>query len=68
MKPRSLGQELSSAPERGEELPLEELGVALSVDISGNLGKYTTRLVSRLIGSKIPGSFGPTLVRSRPTF
>ena len=49
-----LGQEFSSAPEKGEELPLEELGAALGVGFSGSLGKYTTGLVSRLIGGKMP--------------
>ena len=37
-----LGQEFSSAPEKGEELPLEELGVALGVGFSGNLDRKST--------------------------
>ncbi|KAE9385002.1 hypothetical protein BT96DRAFT_1093513 [Gymnopus androsaceus JB14] len=46
-----LQQEFSSAPEKGEELPLEELGPALGSGHSGALGKYTTGLISRLIGA-----------------
>ena len=59
-----LGQEFSSAPEKGEELPLEELGSALGVGFSGNLGKYTTGLVSRLIGGKMPGGFNLSAIKS----
>ena len=49
--------EFSSVPDKGEDLPLEKLGVALRSGHSGNLGKYSTGLVSRAIGGKIPGSF-----------
>jgi fatty acid synthase subunit beta len=49
-----LHQEFASAPEKGEELPLEELGSALRRCFSGTLGKYSTGLISRLIGSKMP--------------
>jgi fatty acid synthase subunit alpha, fungi type len=42
--------EFSFAPDKGEELSLEEPGAALGSDYSGNLGKYTTGLVSRAIG------------------
>ena len=49
--------EFSSAPDKGEELPLEELGTALGSGHSGNLGKYSTGLVSRAIGGKMPGGF-----------
>jgi fatty acid synthase subunit alpha len=59
-----LGQEFSSAPEKGEELPLEELGAALGVGFSGNLGKYTTGLISRLIGGKMPGGFNLSAIKS----
>jgi 3-oxoacyl-ACP reductase-like protein len=38
--------EFSSAPDKGEELPLEELGAALGSGHSGNLGKYSTGLVA----------------------
>jgi fatty acid synthase subunit alpha len=49
-----LQQEFASAPEKGEELPLEELGSALRSGFSGTLGKYSTGLISRLIGGKMP--------------
>ena len=50
--------EFSSAPEKGEEMPLSDLGAALQSGYSGTLGKYTSGLVSRMIGSKMPGGFG----------
>ncbi|KAI0077780.1 fatty acid synthase [Panus rudis PR-1116 ss-1] len=56
--------EFSSAPEKGEELPLEELGSALGVGHSGNLGKYTSGLVSRLVGGKMPGGFNVSAIKS----
>jgi fatty acid synthase subunit alpha, fungi type len=56
--------EFSSAPEKGEELPLEELGTALGVGYSGCLGKYTSGLVSRLVGSKMPGGFNVSAIKS----
>lgn len=59
-----LGQEFSSAPEKGEELPLEELGSALENGFSGNLGKYTSGLVSRLISGKMPGGFNASAIKS----
>ena len=49
-----LQQEFASAPEKGEELPLEELGSALGTGFNSNLGKYLTGLVSRLVGGKMP--------------
>ncbi|KAE9399788.1 fatty acid synthase [Gymnopus androsaceus JB14] len=53
-----------SAPEKGEELPLEELGPALGSGHSGTLGKYTTGLISRLIGGKLPGGFNSSAVKA----
>ncbi|KAF8638240.1 hypothetical protein AX17_002262 [Amanita inopinata Kibby_2008] len=52
-----LQQEFSTAPEKGEELPLEELASALAAGFSGSLGKYSNGLISRLIGGKMPGGF-----------
>ena len=49
-----LQQEFNSAPEKGEELPLDELASALSIGYTGTLGKYTTGLVTRLVGGKMP--------------
>lgn len=56
--------EFTSAPEKGEELPLEELGSSLGVGFSGNLGKYSSGLVSRLIGGKMPGGFNMSAIKS----
>ncbi|KAI0787467.1 fatty acid synthase [Fomes fomentarius] len=56
--------EFSSAPEKGEELSLEELGSSLGVGFSGSLGKYTSSLISRLIGGKMPGGFNLSAIKS----
>lgn len=53
-----LQAEFGSPPEKGEELPLSELGAALGQNYNGTLGKHTAALVSRMIGSKMPGGFG----------
>jgi fatty acid synthase subunit alpha len=58
-----LQMEFASAPEKGEELPLEELGSALGVGYSGALGKYTSGLVSRVVGGKMPGGFNITSIK-----
>jgi fatty acid synthase subunit beta len=47
-----LQQEFASAPEKGEELFLVELGSPLGSGFSGALGKYSTGLISRLIKAK----------------
>ncbi|CAK5268309.1 unnamed protein product [Mycena citricolor] len=54
--------EFSSAPEKGEELPLEELASGLAG--SGALGKYTTGLVSRVVGGKMPGGFNVSAIKT----
>jgi fatty acid synthase subunit alpha, fungi type len=54
--------EFSAAPEKGEELPLEELGASLAG--TGGLGKYTSGLVSRLVGGKMPGGFNISAIKS----
>ncbi|KAJ3768529.1 hypothetical protein FB446DRAFT_815774, partial [Lentinula raphanica] len=59
-----LQQEFASAPEKGEELPLDELGSALGTVYSGSLGKYTTGLISRLVGGKFPGGFNLPAVKA----
>ena len=59
-----LQQEFASAPEKGEEHPLEELGSALGSGFSGALGKYSTGLISRLIGGKMPGGFNSSAIKS----
>ena len=57
-------QGLASAPEKGEELPLEELGSALGTGFNSNLGKYSTGLVSRLVGGKMPSGFNASTIKS----
>lgn len=59
-----LQQEFTSAPEKGEELSLEELGSALGTGFNGALGKYTTSLVARLVGGKMPGGFSASVIRA----
>lgn len=56
--------EFTSAPEKGEELPLDELGAALGSNYSGTLGKHTSGLVSRLVGGKMPGGFNLSAVKA----
>ena len=45
-----LQSEFSSAPDKGEELPMEVLRAALEYAYSGDFSKYFTGLVSRVIG------------------
>lgn len=59
-----LQMEFAGAPDKGEELPLEELGSALSVGYSGSLGKYTSGLVSRMVGGKMPGGFNASSIKA----
>jgi fatty acid synthase subunit alpha, fungi type len=59
-----LQQEFSAAPEKGEELPLDELGSALGSAHSGSLGKYTNGMVSRMVSSKLPGGFNASAVKA----
>ncbi len=56
--------EFGNLPERGEELPLEELGGALQAGYSGNLGKTTSSLITRTVGGKLPGGFNLSAVKS----
>jgi fatty acid synthase subunit alpha len=58
-----LNLEFTAAPEKGEELPLDELGSSLGSGYSGQLGKHTTGLISRLIGGKMPGGFNLTAIK-----
>ena len=55
--------EFSSAPEKAEELPLEELGSSMQSGYSGTLGKHTSGMVSRLTGGKMPGAFNLSAVK-----
>jgi hypothetical protein len=56
--------EFMSVPEKGEELPLEEFGSALGVGNPGMLGKYTSGLVSCMVGAKMPGGFNSSAIKS----
>ena len=59
-----LQQEFASAPEKGEELPLEELGSVLGSSFSYALGMG---LISHLIGGKnrqMPDSFNLLAIKS----
>ncbi|KAJ7197322.1 hypothetical protein B0H12DRAFT_1294649 [Mycena haematopus] len=56
--------EFSSAPEKGGELPLEELSGSLASGFGGTLGKYTTGLVSRVVGGKMPGGFNSSAIKT----
>ncbi|KAL5526485.1 FAS2 [Sanghuangporus sanghuang] len=56
--------EFTTAPEKGEELPLEELGSALQSSYSGALGKHTSGLISRLVGGKMPGGFNLSAIKA----
>ncbi|KAJ7158521.1 fatty acid synthase [Mycena filopes] len=59
-----LQMEFASAPEKGEELPLEELGAGLASGFGGTLGKYTNGLVSRVVGGKMPGGFNSSAIKA----
>lgn len=55
--------EFASAPEKAEDLPLDELGAALGVGYAA-LGKHAMALTNRMIGSKMPGGFNISAARS----
>ncbi|KAK9687937.1 fatty acid synthase alpha subunit Lsd1, partial [Basidiobolus ranarum] len=44
-------------PLKAEEIPLEELGQQISTGHSGNLGKYTSALVNKMLTLKMPAGF-----------
>lgn len=56
--------EFGSAPDKAEEMPLDELGSTLQAGYSGAVGKHLSGLISRLVGSKMPGGFGMSGVRN----
>ena len=60
-----LQMEFTSAPEKGEQLLLQELGSALGVGHSGALGKYASGLISRMFGGKIPSGFNISSIKTR---
>eukprot|EP01117_Protostelium_nocturnum_P000846 TRINITY_DN1109_c0_g1_i4.p1 TRINITY_DN1109_c0_g1~~TRINITY_DN1109_c0_g1_i4.p1 ORF type:complete len:3931 (+),score=1672.78 TRINITY_DN1109_c0_g1_i4:607-12399(+) len=60
-----LQAEFSSAPEKGEEIPLEELGAAInSSGYKGTPGKFISGLISRVVAAKMPGGFGLSAIKS----
>lgn len=58
-----LQKEFGTAPEKPEDIPLDELGAAMQATFDGNLGKCSQGLVARLISSKMPGGFNVTSAR-----
>jgi len=55
--------EFSSAPDKAEDLPLDELGAAMNVGYSA-LGKHAMALTNRMVASKFPGGFNITAARA----
>jgi fatty acid synthase subunit beta len=55
--------EFASAPEKAEDLPLDELGAALGVGYAG-LGKHAMGLTNRMVASKFPGGFNISAARA----
>ncbi|KAF9167813.1 3-oxoacyl-[acyl-carrier-protein] synthase [Actinomortierella ambigua] len=53
----------SGFPEKGEEAPLEELGNALQGNFNGALGKQSTSLIAKMMGSKMPGGFSTSVAK-----
>ncbi|CCH60013.1 hypothetical protein TBLA_0C02010 [Henningerozyma blattae CBS 6284] len=58
-----LGKEFGNTPEKPEETPLEELSETFQDTFSGQLGKQSSSLISRMISSKMPGGFTITVAR-----
>jgi fatty acid synthase subunit beta len=55
--------EFASAPEKSEDLPLDELGSALGVGYSA-LGKHAMALTNRMVAGKFPGGFNISAARA----
>jgi fatty acid synthase subunit beta len=55
--------EFISAPEKAEDLPLDELGASLGVGYAA-LGKHAMALTNRMIGAKMPGGFNISAARA----
>ncbi|KAI9348018.1 fatty acid synthase [Obelidium mucronatum] len=59
-----LGAEFGNVlAEKAEELPLKEVATALQNNHSGNLGKTSTTLVTKLVSAKMPAGFGMNAVK-----
>ncbi|KAJ3071925.1 3-oxoacyl-[acyl-carrier-protein] synthase [Podochytrium sp. JEL0797] len=60
-----LGAEFGNVlAEKAEELPLKEVATALQNNHSGNLGKTSTTLVTKLVSAKMPAGFGMNAVKA----
>ncbi|KAJ3074593.1 3-oxoacyl-[acyl-carrier-protein] synthase, partial [Rhizoclosmatium hyalinum] len=60
-----LGAEFGNVlAEKAEELPLKEVATALQNAHSGNLGKTSTTLVTKLVSAKMPAGFGMNAVKA----
>ncbi|TGZ82241.1 alpha subunit of fatty acid synthase [Ascodesmis nigricans] len=58
-----LQKEFGTTPEKPEDTPLDELGASFQSTFSGQLGKQSNTLISKMISSKMPGGFNITAVR-----
>ncbi|CAZ80158.1 unnamed protein product [Tuber melanosporum] len=58
-----LQKEFGNTPEKPEDTPLDELGVAMQATFNGQLGKQSSSMVARMISSKMPGGFNITTAR-----
>jgi len=60
-----LQKEFGSLPvDSPENVPIDELGGTIQPSFGGNLGKFSSGLVTRLISSKFPGGFNITTART----
>lgn len=62
-----LQAEFGAAPEKSEEIPLDELAMAITPTFNKSLGKHTNTLIARMISQKMPGGFTLTNVKGHLT-
>ena len=53
-----LETEFHSVPDKAEDVVLSDLSDSLNIKHPGKLGKYSSALISRMVGAKFPGGFG----------
>lgn len=58
-----LTAEFGNLPEDAESVTLESLGASLGSNFSGQLGKPMSRLVFKLVSSKMPADFNQAALR-----
>lgn len=58
-----LGKEFGTTPEKPEDTPLSDLAEQFQGSYSGQLGKTSGSLVSKLISSKMPGGFSSSVAK-----